>query len=130
MLVLLLLLSLVGLLTNDFLVVELVPVCCLQVDLVTLLWLLDNIKVYLDSSALDVLAIHFGESLLGCLVGLIVDIGKALGLLGHPVVSQSNSRDGAESSEAITHIIFLEGIGEALHKDGLAISGHAFSNGL
>ena len=50
-----------------------------------------------------------------------LDIGKALRLLGHPVVGKSDRLDGAKAAEAVTHVIFLEAVGETLDEEGLAI---------
>ena len=88
-----------------------VPLIVSKVDLIPLFGLLDDVEVHLDPPPLHVLAVHLEQGLLGGLVGVKLDVGKTLGLLGHPVVGKSDGLDATEAAEAVAHIVLLEGVG-------------------
>ena len=58
-------------------------------------------------------------------MGVKLYVGETLRLLGHPVVGKSDGFDATEATEAVTHIVLLEGVGESLHEDRLAVARHA-----
>ena len=70
--------SLVELLLDNLLVVELVFVLVAQVDFVALLSFLDNVEINLDSTALDLFTIHFNQGSLSRGVIIEAYISKAL----------------------------------------------------
>ena len=75
------------------------------------------------------LAVHLLQSLFCTGMSLICDICEALGLLGLPVISNSNGFDFAEASESVANVIFFEGIGEVLDEKSTAVRGHGVSEG-
>ena len=78
---------------------------------------------------MDLLAVHLLQSLSCTGMSLICDICEALGLLGLPVISNSNGFDFAETSESVANVIFFEGIGEVLDEKSTAVRGHGVSEG-
>lgn len=106
-------------------VVQTIPVL-IRVDLVRALTGLLHIKINFDLSSADLLAVHLEEGSLSGIVGFKSDVAETLRLLSLPVVAETNGFDLAESAEAVTDIIFFEGVRKAFNEKSLAISGHRF----
>ena len=101
-----------------------VPLVVSEVDLVSLFGLLDDVEVHLYPPPLHVLAVHLEQGFLSGLVGVKLYVCETLRLLGHPVVGKSDGFDPTEAAEPVAHIVLLEGVGESLHEDCLAVTWH------
>ena len=81
-----------------------------------------------DVASLDLLPVHFDQSVLGALMRLILDIGETLRLPRLPIVSDPDRLYLAKSSEPITDVVFLEAVGQSFDKKRLAIARHQASH--
>ena len=79
-----------------------------EVDAVATLRLCLAVEVDLQETALHLFSIHLDQCLLCRLVRLILDVGKALGLFGLPVISDADSFYLAKASESVTDVVFFK----------------------
>ena len=79
-----------------------------EVDAVATLGLCLAVEVNLQETALHLFSIHLNQCLLCRLVRLILDVSKALGLFGLPVVGNADSFDLAKASESVTDVVFFK----------------------
>jgi len=86
-----------------------------------------DVEVHLQLAALDFFTVHCKKSFLGVFGGLELDVRKAFGLLGLPVVSQANGLDFAEFTETVADIVFLKFVRKAFDEQGFAVRWHLLS---
>ena len=119
-----LLLYLLRLSLSDWVAVVEAVLVLFEVDAVAALGLGLAVEVHLQETALHLFSVHLDQSLLRRLVRLVLDVGKAFGLFGLPVVGDADSFDFAEASEPVTDVVFFEVVWQAFDKQSVALGGH------
>jgi len=95
-----------------------------RVHAVAALGLSLTVEINLKEAALDLLAVHLDQRLLGTLVRLVLNVGESLRLLRLPVVCDTDRFDLSEPAEPITDVIFLKVVGQTFDEKGVALGGH------
>jgi len=117
-------------LLDDLLVIQFVLILVAKVNLVSLLGFLNDVEVDLDPASLHLFAVHLEERSLGVRVAVEAHVCETLRLLRHPVVSEAEGLDRAETTETVAHVVLLEGVGQVLHEERRAIIRHRLCYGL
>jgi len=95
-----------------------------QIDFIGALPRLLHVKIDLYLSTLNVFTVHFQQCVFSWFMRLEINVGKAFGHLGLPVVAKTNRFNFTESPESIANIVLLKRIGKSFHKKSFAVRWH------
>ena len=92
--------------------------------MVTALGLGLAVEIDFEEAALHLFTIHLDHGLLGTLMLLELNVGKAFRLLSLPVVSNADGLNLAKSPEPVSNVVLFEVVWQALDEERVAVTWH------
>ena len=103
-------------------------ISCVGIDVVATFRLSLAIVVNSEKASLDLFSIHLHQGVFRTLMRLKLNVGEAFRLFSLPIIRDSNRLNLSKSTEPISDVVFLEGVGQSLDEECFAVARHQASH--